>query len=130
MAMTNAEKQAALRARRTRAGLVLFQAWVTPEQAARLKAVIDNQAQTATAPQSTATAMNGPAPTGSAVAPRRRRRKEDPVTANNRSLILQHQAEIFARLRAGEKPTALAAWLQQFGFVGSGATFNGFWREL
>ncbi len=124
MPLTNAEKQAALRARRTRAGLVLFQAWVTPEQAARLKAVISNPT------------MPPPDPVGldpmslPVVKPSRRRRKPDPVAENNRNLILQHKEAIMARLRAGEKPTQIAQWLQTQGFVGTGATFNGFWREV
>ena len=44
----------------------------------------------------------------------------------NREIFEARQAEIRARLAAGEKPTQIAGWLNTLGFVGTGATVNGF----
>jgi len=126
MAMTNSQKQAALRERRVKAGLVLFQAWVTPAQATQLKTVIGNQRVAGDVALPIATTPVA----GVSEKPQRRGRKVDPVAQKNRALIIEHKEAIEARLRAGEKPTALATWLRQFGFDGTGGTFNGFWREV
>ena len=44
----------------------------------------------------------------------------------NREIFEARQAEIRARLAAGDKPTQIAGWLNSLGFVGTGATVNGF----
>lgn len=55
-----------------------------------------------------------------------RKKPENP----NLGIVRERHAEILQRLAAGEKPTALAVWLGQFGFVGSGATLNGLLKLL
>jgi hypothetical protein len=57
---------------------------------------------------------------------KRRRRPIDPVQEKNRELFEAHQTEIRRRLAAGQKPSQLAAWLTDLGFVGTGAALNRF----
>ena len=90
----------------------MFQAWVTQAQAERIRAVLG--------------AVTYPAPAPS----RRKRRKLDPVQEKNREIFEARQAEIRARLAAGEKPTQIAGWLHTLGFVGTGATVNGFFNAF
>lgn len=40
-------------------------------------------------------------------------------------IVLAHRAEIEAMRVSGKKPSEIAAWLNQFGFEGTGATLNG-----
>jgi len=55
------------------------------------------------------------------------RKKTDP----NADIVLEWLTSIRERLAAGEKPTAIAAWLSAIaGFVGTGATLNGYLRDL
>ncbi len=58
--------------------------------------------------------------------PHRKRRRCDLVKEKNREIFEARQAEIPARLAAGDKPTQIAGWLNSLGFVGTGATVNGF----
>lgn len=41
-----------------------------------------------------------------------------------------HRTEITQRYVAGQKPTEIAAWLNALGFVGSGATLNGYIKHF
>lgn len=60
------------------------------------------------------------------MAPLSHPRKVDPVQKKNREIFEMHQADIRARLAAGEKATQIAGWLNTVGFVGTDATVNGF----
>lgn len=111
MTLTPAERQARRREKLRAKGRVLFQAWVTPAQAKRIKALLDGADVTYHAP-----------------APRRRKRLRlaDPVAEKNLQIYEARHAEIHLRLRAGEKPRRIAAWLNTLGFAGTGATLNTF----
>ncbi len=124
MGMTNTEKQSAWRARKQAMGLVHFQAWVTPEQAPAIRELLAGKVTSNR--QTPEVIYNQPVPGKG----KRRRKLENPVSEKNAQIIEAHRAEILARREAGEKPTETAEWLQQFGFVGTGATLNGFmpWR--
>jgi hypothetical protein len=112
MPLSAAERQAKRRAKLKTKGKVLFQAWVTQAQAERLRALLSD------------VTYHPPAPS------RRKRRKVDPVQEKNRGIFEARQAEIRARLATGEKPTQIARWLNTLGFVGTGATVNGFFNAL
>ena len=110
MAFSAAERQAKRRAKLKTKGKVLFQAWVTKAQATRIRVMLAS------------VTYHAPPPAPS----RRKRRKPDPVQEKNREVFEARQAEIRSRLAAGEKPNQIAAWLNTFGFIGTGATVNGF----
>ena len=112
MALSAAERQAKRRAKLKTKGKVLFQAWVTQAQAERIRALLGD------------VTYHAPAPS------RRKRRKLDPVQEKNREIFEARQAEIRARLATGEKPTQIAGWLNTLGFVGTGATVNGFFNAF
>ncbi|MDQ3565043.1 MAG: hypothetical protein M3436_13185 [Pseudomonadota bacterium] len=112
MALSAAERQANRRAKLRGLGNVLVHVWVTPKHAERIKALLDGDVT-----------HHAPAPS------RRKRRKLDPVQEKNREIFEARQVEIRARIKAGEKPSAIAAWLNTLGFVGTGATLNGFLRS-
>ena len=46
------------------------------------------------------------------------------------AIVASHRSEIDAMREGGKKPSEIAAWLNQFGFAGTGATLNGIlpWR--
>lgn len=113
MPLSAAERQAKRRAKLKAKGRVLIHQWVTRAEAERIKALLGGAA-----------AYHAPAP------PRRKRRKLDPVAESNRKIFEARQAEIRERLATGEKPTQIALWLNTLGFVGTGATVNGFCNSL
>lgn len=69
----------------------------------------------------TGNAAASSATAGEAVArTRRRARKPSPEAL----LIREHYNEIIERIRRGEKPSAIAVWLRQFGYQGTAAALN------
>lgn len=118
MVLTNAEKQARYRARKRAEGMTKLPAYATPEQAAQIRAYLRGGVLPVT--RNGTVTYHAPAPS------RRKRRKLDPVQEKNRQIFDAHRAEIRRRLSAGKKPSAIAAWLNTLGFVGTGATLNGF----
>lgn len=120
MALSVAERQARRREKLKAKGKTLFQAWVTPAQAARIRALLEGAGVTYHAPAQPVT-YHAPAP------PRRKRRRPiDPVREQNRALFEAHEIEIRRRLASGQKPSRIVAWLNDLGFIGTGATLNGF----
>lgn len=120
MTLSAAERQARRRENLKAKGKVFFQAWVTTVQAEQIKALLDGTGVTYHAPAQPVTYHVPKSPR------RKRRRPIDPVQEKNRELFETHQAEIRRQLAAGAKPSRLVAWLNNFGFVGTGATLNGF----
>jgi hypothetical protein len=129
MGLTNAQKQAAHRARLRAKGLVHVQAWATPAQAAAIRAILSGEA--AAVPASRPAAAP-PLPLAKP-APRRSRKKKLSaaelerlqVTERNRDVIRQHQADV-DRMEAGRvSRSALRAWLEE-----RGADFGGKTTEL
>lgn len=104
---TNRERQKAFKARQRELGLVQRTYWVTKEQDEAIVAMLAN-------PKAVS---------------RIEKRKRDDVRDKNQSIVNKHVAEIRRRRKAGEKPTAIAAWLTSaHGFKGNGATLNGLIR--
>lgn len=55
-----------------------------------------------------------------------RKKLEDP----NQIVVDAHREQVQQMRIAGNKPNEIAAWLQKFGFAGSGATLNGYLRSF
>jgi len=117
---TNAERQARYRERQRSAGMRGFLVSATPEQAERIRAFLRG----GVLPVTSNGAVTYHAPASQPL--RRKRRKLDPVQEKNREIFEAHRAEIRRRLASGKKPSAIAAWLNCLGFVGTGAMLNGF----
>jgi hypothetical protein len=128
MGLTNAEKQAAHRARLRAKGFIQIHTWATPAQAAAIRAILSGEA--AAVP---ATRQAAPMPLTIQPATRPRRKKKLTaaeveklqVTERNRDIIRQHQADI-ARMEAERLPRSqICRWLEALG-----ADFGGKATEL
>jgi hypothetical protein len=122
---TNAQRQAAFKARMRQAGKKQIAIWVDPQQEAAIGAFL---AGTAPLPV-TAGLPRHDRPIRLAASPRKLRKKHDtrePWLIRNDELWETHHVEIRARRAAGQKPSQIAAWLNTLGFTGSGGTLNGY----
>lgn len=118
MTLSAAERQTRRREKLKAAGKILFQMWVSQDEAVRLKAVLAGGNVTYHALP--------PSPTFRTARPaKRKRRRIDPVQEKNLEIFERNIAKINSRLAGGKKPSEVAAWLNSLGFVGSGATLNG-----
>lgn len=118
---TNAERQAAFKAKMRQAGKKQMTIWADPEQLAAIMAFL---AGTDSLPVMTLPSRRVPLPAAS-----RGRKKRDTREAwqiKNDELWETHRTEITRRYAAGQKPSQIAAWLNTLGFTGSGATLNGY----
>lgn len=111
MTTGNTARQARFKTRQRAKGLRQIAVWVTAEQGAAIKAYL--------AGDSLAMA---PLPV-SVSAPATRRRTKRKLSADE-MVLRDHHDEVIARIRRGEKPSALVVWLRQFGYKGSAAAFN------
>lgn len=118
MTLSQAERQTRRREKLKAAGKILFQAWVSQDEAVRLKAMLDGGIVTYHAPPSSPAFRT-------AKPAKRKRRRVDPVQEKNREIFERNIAKIRSRLTGGKKASEVAAWLNSLGFVGSGATLNG-----
>lgn len=98
---SNKDRQADLKERYRSQGLVQRTYWVTPEQDLQIRLLLET-------PEA------------------RKKREDDEAREQLEQIVKANQAQIQERLNAGDKPTAIAAWLREaFGWKGSGATLNG-----
>jgi hypothetical protein len=125
---TNAQRQAAFKARMRQAGKKQIAIWVDPRQEAAITAFL--------AGATPLPVTSGPFPSGRPIrlsaSPRNTRKKRDtrePWQIRNDELWETHHAEIQKRHAAGQKPSGIAAWLNTLGFTGSGATLNGYLKR-
>ncbi len=106
---------------------MLFQSWVTPSEASRLKSVLAGRA---TAEQVSQGAAHSGERSLSAVLmmalPHRDGPTLDSVSERNAKVFEEHQDEMRARLNAGWTVKQVAAWLNTRGFVGTGQTVEDF----
>ena len=123
---TNAERQAAFKAKMRRAGKKQIAIWVDPAQEAAIAAFL---AGTDPLPviSSPSRSLRLPASPGKA---RKKRDTREAWRIRNDELWEAHQAEIRTRREAGQKPSEIAAWLNTLGFTGSGATLNGYLKNF
>jgi hypothetical protein len=127
MALSSAERQAKRRAKLKAEGKMLFQSWVTPSEASKLRSVLAGSANAEQPPQPTATRDERIIPAVLAIGlPRRQGPTLDSVSERNAKVFEEHQDEIRARLDAGWTVTQVAAWLNTRGFVGTGQTVENF----
>jgi 23S rRNA G2445 N2-methylase RlmL len=115
---TNAERQAAFKAKMRQAGKKQIAIWVDPAQQAAIVAFL---AGTGELPV-TASSL-------SVTHPPQIKKKRDTREAwqiKNDELWETHRTEFTRRYAAGQKPSQIAAWLNTLGFTGSGATLNGY----
>lgn len=104
IAKTGKDRQAALKERYRTAGLLQRTYWVTPEQEQAIQRLLETDQQ-------------------------RERRERREADERRKAVFLAQLPAIKARLAAGEKPTAVAAWLNEaHGWEGSGAALNGLLR--
>lgn len=118
---TNAERQAAFKAKMHQAGKKQIAIWVDPAQHAAIVAFL-------------AGAGELPVTTSSlrVTHPPRIRKKRDTREAwqtRNDELWETYRTKITQRYVAGQKPSQIAAWLNTLGFTGSGATLNGYLKR-
>jgi hypothetical protein len=120
MGMTNAEKQAAHRARMRSKGLVHIQAWVSPTQADAIRAILAGAATAAPLPFQKAKRS-------------RRQKKLTPaeaaqlqITERNRTIIAKHFGEIERMEAERLSRTRIRHWLEERGadFGGKTTTLN------
>lgn len=130
MGLTNAEKQAAHRVRLRAKGLVQIHAWVTPAQAAAIRAILAGEA--AAVPVGWAAAPPATAPLVLAKpAPRRKKKLSAAdaarlqVTERNREVIQRHRSEVERMEAARVSRSELRRWLEEHG-----AEFGGKTTEL
>ena len=115
---TNAQRQAAFKAKMRQAGKKQITIWVDPAQQAAITALLAGMEKLlVTMPQPIVDL------------PRKIKKKRDLREAwqiKNDEVWEAYRTEITQRYVAGQKPTEIAAWLNTLGFVGSGATLNGY----
>jgi hypothetical protein len=110
---SNAQRQAQFKARQRIQGLRQLVVWVNEEQAKAIKAYVNGSFNIA--PEVTGN-------TDSVGRPPKASKKRKP-SAN--SLVLNaHRADILKRIRNGERPSEIVAWLRQFGYTDSPGAFN------
>jgi hypothetical protein len=122
---TNAQRQAAFKARMRQAGKKQIAIWVDPPQEAAITAFL---AGAAPLPVTFGSPLPD-RPVRLPASPRKPRKKRDirePWQIRNDELWKTHHAEIRARRTAGQKPSEIAAWLNTLGFTGSGGTLNSY----
>jgi hypothetical protein len=122
---SNAQRQAAFKARMRQAGKKQIAIWVDPRQEAAINAFLAGAASLPVTPVPPLPdrPVRLPAP------PRKLRKKRDtrePWQIRNDELWETHHAEIRAKRAAGQKPSEIAAWLNELGFTGTGGTLNGY----
>jgi hypothetical protein len=118
MGLSNAQKQAVHRARLRARGLTQIQAWVTPDQARAIRAILAGEAIAAPMPITRT--------------PRRKKKKLTAaeserlqVTERNRAILTQYRADI-ERMEAERLPRSqICRWLEE-----RGADFGGKAIEL
>jgi hypothetical protein len=103
---TNAERQAAFKAKMRQAGKKQIAIWVDPAQQAAIVTV--SSLSVTHSPQI------------------KKRDAREAWQIKNDELWETHRTEITRRYAAGQKPSQIAAWLNTLGFTGSGATLNGY----
>ena len=119
MGLTNAEKQAAHRARMRAKGFIQIHAWAPPAQAAAIRAILSGEASAA------------PLPLLPASRPRRKKKlsaaeaERLQITERNRDIIRQHRAEVERMEVERVKRSELCRWLEE-----RGADFGGKTTEL
>lgn len=122
---TNAQRQAAFKAKMRRAGKKQIAIWVDPAQEAAIAAFLAGKESL---PVTSALSR----PIRLPASPDRARKKRDTREAwrvRNDELWEAHQAEIRTRRAAGQKPSEIAVWLNTLGFTGSGGTLNGYLKN-
>ena len=115
---TNAQRQAAFKAKMRLAGKKQIAIWVDPAQQAAIVAFLAGTG-----------ALPVAAPPLRVSHPPRIKKKRDTREAwqiKNDELWETHRTDITRRYAAGQKPSQIAAWLNTLGFTGSGATLNGY----
>jgi hypothetical protein len=122
---TNAQRQAAFKARMRQAGKKQIAIWVDPQQEATITAFLAGVAPLPVTPEP----LQHDRPIHLATSPRKPRKKRDPREPwqiRNNELWEAHHVEIRERRAAGQKSSEIAAWLNTLGFTGSGATLNSY----
>jgi hypothetical protein len=122
---TNAQRQAAFKARMRQADKKQIAIWVDPQQEAAITAFLAGAAPL----QVTFGPPPPDRPVRLSTSSRKSRKKRDtrePWQIRNDELWETHHAEIRAKRAAGQKPSEIAAWLNTLGFTGSGGTLNGY----
>lgn len=115
---TNAERQSVYKAKMRSSGKRQIAIWVDPAQHAAIMAFLSGTGKLRVTP-----------PQSKAVHPPKLKKKRDRREAwqiKNDELWEMHRAAIKQRHAAGQKPSAIAIWLNTLGFTGSGATLNGY----
>ena len=127
MGLTNAEKQAAHRARLRKKGFVQIHTWATPAQAAAIRAILAGEAAAVPVGRQ---AVQPSLPLAKP-APRRRKKLTAAeaarlqVTERNRDIIRQHQAEVEGMEAERLPRSQICRWLEA-----CGADFGGKATEL
>jgi hypothetical protein len=122
---TNAERQAAFKARMRQAGKKQIAVWVDAAQEAAVIAFLSG-ASPLPSPLPVTPAPSRSIRLTTSGRPRKKRDTREAWQIRNDELWEAHQAEIRARRKAGQKPSEIAAWLNTLGFTGSGGTLNGY----
>lgn len=122
---TNAERQAAFKAKMRQAGKKQIAIWVDPAQEAAIAAFLVGKDSLPVTPPPRLVHL--PASPGRA---RKKRDTREAWRIRNDELWEAHQTEIRTRREAGQKPSEIAGWLNTLGFTGSGATLNGYLKNF
>ncbi|GAB1720383.1 MAG: hypothetical protein NTAFB09_21140 [Nitrosospira sp.] len=122
---TNAQRQAAFKARMRQAGKKQIAIWVDPQQEAAITAFLAGATPLPVTPEPSRPGRPIRLPVASRN-PRKKRDTREPWQIRNDELWETHHADIRARRAAGQKPSEIAAWLNTLGFTGSGGTLNGY----
>ena len=115
---TNAQRQAAFKAKMRQAGKKQIAIWVDAAQQATIASFL-----------AAAGELPVTVPPLKVTHPPRIKKKRDTREAwqiKNDELWETHRTEITRRYAAGQKPSQIAAWLNTLEFTGSGATLNGY----
>ena len=119
---TNTERQATFKAKMRQAGKKQITVWIDPAQQAAITAYLaGTEKLLVTMPQP------------GIDHPRKIRKKRDQREAwqiRNDEVWEAYRTEVTQRYATGQKPSAIAAWLNTLGFVGSGATLNGYIKRF
>ncbi|MBA2659187.1 MAG: hypothetical protein H0U72_06485 [Nitrosospira sp.] len=119
---TNAERQAAFKAKMRQAGKKQITIWVDPAQQAAITALLAGIEK-----------LLVTMPRPKVDPPRKLKKKRDTREVwqiKNDAVWEAHRTEITQQYAAGHKPSVIAAWLNTLGFVGSGATLNGYIKRF
>ncbi len=119
---TNAQRQAAFKEKMRQAGKKQITIWVDPEQQAVITALLAGMEKLLVTTLRPKIDL-----------PRKIKKKRDTREVwqiKNDAVWEAHRTEITQRYAAGHKPSVIAAWLNTLGFVGSGATLNGYIKRF